>query len=136
MTTAPQASAIGSNMGSATTAGSMEAGADSRLQFSSSLRDVDKIKGEATTLHRAGEYAAAAREFSRAAGLLECFTSGTEKAAAVKALNAVRLSLAASQLKVCAHIVAALNIPPAPLCLLRCSYDLRSTSTHVLYHQL
>lgn len=86
-------------------------------------------------LHRAGEYAAAAREFSRAVGLLEGFTSGTEKAAAVKALNAVRLSLAASQLKVCAHIVAALIITAELLCLLRWSYYLGYTSTHLFCWQ-
>lgn len=55
-----------------------------------------KIKGEAMTLHRAGDYHGAAREFARAAGMLE----GMGGSAPNSMLGTIRLSLAASQLKV------------------------------------
>lgn len=57
-----------------------------------------RIKEEATALHRAGQYEEAAEEFARAAQLLEEAGVGLEPP---PALSAIRLSLAASQLKVC-----------------------------------
>lgn len=66
----------------------------------SACEDAERIKGEATALHRAGEYEAAAREFSRAAGFLE----GVGSSAAQSMLHTIRLSLAASQLKVRAEM--------------------------------
>lgn len=84
-------------MGSAT---GMGAGASPQSSFSPLRGDAEKIKEEAIILHRAGEYEAAAREFSRAAELLERATMGGESTSA-SSLNAVRLSLAAAQLKVC-----------------------------------
>ncbi|CAN0524052.1 unnamed protein product, partial [Ectocarpus sp. 8 AP-2014] len=55
-----------------------------------------RIKEEATALHRAGQYEEAAEEFARAAQLLEEAGVGL---APPPALSAIRLSLAASQLK-------------------------------------
>lgn len=57
-----------------------------------------RIKEQATALHRAGEYDEAAREFARAAELLEAAGGAL---APPPALSAIRLSLAAAQLKVC-----------------------------------
>lgn len=57
-----------------------------------------RIKEQATALHRAGEYEEAAREFARAAELLEAYGGAL---APPPALSAIRLSLAAAQLKVC-----------------------------------
>lgn len=56
-----------------------------------------RIKEQATALHRAGEYDEAAREFARAAELLEAAGGAL---APPPALSAIRLSLAAAQLKV------------------------------------
>lgn len=56
------------------------------------------MKEQAAALHRAGEYEEAAEEFARAAAVLE--TAGGGALAPPPALNAIRLSLAASQLKV------------------------------------
>lgn len=89
-----KASAMGGPMGSAT---GMGTGASPQSSFSPPSGDAEKIKEEAIMLHRAGEYEAAAREFSRAAELLEAARTGGGSA---PALNAVRLSLAAAQLKV------------------------------------
>lgn len=55
------------------------------------------MKEQAAALHRAGEYEEAAEEFARAAAVLE--TAGGVLAPP-PALDAIRLSLAASQLKV------------------------------------
>lgn len=61
--------------------------------------DAQRIRQQATALHRAGEYEEAAREFARAADLLESTGVGL----APPALSAIRLSLAAAQLKVLDH---------------------------------
>lgn len=66
-------------------------------QLSSAAGYAQKIKEEAMTLHRAGEYEAAAREFSLAADILAEDMVGL---APTPALSAIRLSLAAAQLKV------------------------------------
>eukprot|EP00904_Undaria_pinnatifida_P008322 jgi/Undpi1/461/HiC_scaffold_1.g00457.m1 len=55
-----------------------------------------RIKEQATALHRAGEYTEAAKEFARAANMLEGVGAGM---APPPALSAIRLSLAAAQLK-------------------------------------
>ncbi|CAN0050980.1 unnamed protein product [Scytosiphon promiscuus] len=59
--------------------------------------EAQRMKEQAAALHRAGEYEEAAEEFARAAALLE--TAGVGELASPPALNAIRLSLAASQLK-------------------------------------
>lgn len=56
-----------------------------------------RIREQATALHRAGEYSEAAKEFARAANSLEVVGGGL---APPPALSAIRLSLAAAQLKV------------------------------------
>ncbi|CAM9873792.1 unnamed protein product, partial [Hapterophycus canaliculatus] len=58
--------------------------------------EAQRMKEQAAALHRAGEYEEAAEEFARAVALLE--TAGGVLAPP-PALNAIRLSLAASQLK-------------------------------------
>lgn len=62
--------------------------------------NAQRIKEQATALHRAGEYSEAAKEFARAADLLEVVGGGL---APPPALSAIRLSLAAAQLKVGAN---------------------------------
>lgn len=62
-----------------------------------------RIKEQATALHRAGEYNEAAREFARAAKVLEEAEAGGVLAPP-PALSAIRLSLAAAQLKVCTRV--------------------------------
>ncbi len=65
-----------------------------------------RIKEQATALHRAGEYDEAAREFARAAKLLE---EAGGALAPPPALSAIRLSLAAAQLKVCRPLCSTSN---------------------------
>lgn len=65
--------------------------------------NAQRIKEQATALHRAGEYSEAAKEFARAADLLEVVGGGL---APPPALSAIRLSLAAAQLKVGANSTA------------------------------
>lgn len=78
-------------------------GKGSTMEMASPGDKAQRIKEQATALHRAGEYDEAAREFARAAELLEAAGGAL---APPPALSAIRLSLAAAQLKVHIHAAA------------------------------
>lgn len=72
-------------------------GGHQRRPTASPSDTAQQMKEQATVLHRAGEYEEAAAEFARAAEVLEGSAGGQPP---LPALSAIRLSLAAAQLKV------------------------------------
>lgn len=74
-------------------------GGHQRRPTASPSDTAQQMKDQATALHRAGEYEEAAAEFARAAKVLEG-SAGGPSPSSVPALSAIRLSLAAAQLKV------------------------------------